>query len=47
LGLAIVRSIMRLHGGEVEVRSQPGKETEFMLVFPGSGMQEPVHSSKK
>ncbi|MCQ4257534.1 heavy metal sensor histidine kinase [Stutzerimonas stutzeri] len=33
LGLAIVRSIMQLHGGEVSVRSD-AKGTEFILRFP-------------
>jgi len=32
LGLAIVRSIMQLHGGEVTVRSH-GATTEFTLRF--------------
>jgi two-component system, OmpR family, heavy metal sensor histidine kinase CusS len=34
LGLAIVRSIMTLHGGSVEVQSEPGKGTTFRLSFP-------------
>ncbi len=34
LGLAIVRSIMQAHGGEVRVRSDEGS-TVFSLVFPG------------
>lgn len=34
LGLAIVRSIMDLHGGAVEVRSQAGEPTVFTLGFP-------------
>ncbi|MEK8049381.1 heavy metal sensor histidine kinase [Ideonella sp. DXS22W] len=34
LGLAIVRSIMELHGGSVEVSSQAGEPTVFTLVFP-------------
>ena len=35
LGLAIVRSIMRLHGGDVTVSSKPGDLTRFRLNFPG------------
>lgn len=34
LGLAIVQSIMKLHGGKVEVTSVPGKDTTFKLHFP-------------
>jgi two-component system heavy metal sensor histidine kinase CusS len=34
LGLAIVRSIMELHGGRAEVRSAPGQRTTFSLHFP-------------
>ncbi|PYC13556.1 ATP-binding protein, partial [Pseudomonas mosselii] len=33
LGLAIVKSIMQLHGGRVEVQSQPAGPTRFTLVF--------------
>jgi len=34
LGLAIVQSIMQLHGGRVEVSSSPLGPTRFTLVFP-------------
>ncbi|MBI4290804.1 MAG: heavy metal sensor histidine kinase [Betaproteobacteria bacterium] len=34
LGLAIVNSIMRLHGGTVTVSSEPGDLTRFRLRFP-------------
>jgi two-component system, OmpR family, heavy metal sensor histidine kinase CusS len=36
LGLAIVRSIIALHGGDVEVQSTPATGTAFRLVFPRS-----------
>lgn len=36
LGLAIVRSIMDLHGGSVDVCSAPEGKTEFRLIFPGN-----------
>jgi len=34
LGLALARSLARIHGGEVEVRSQPEKGSTFTLVVP-------------
>lgn len=34
LGLAIVQSVMQLHGGRVEVESTPGDFTLFRLIFP-------------
>ncbi len=36
LGLAIARNIVRMHGGEITVNSQPGAGTEFRIVLPGS-----------
>ncbi|OGA70553.1 MAG: hypothetical protein A3G81_21850 [Betaproteobacteria bacterium RIFCSPLOWO2_12_FULL_65_14] len=34
LGLAIARSIMKMHGGDVSVKSEPGKSTVFALRIP-------------
>lgn len=34
LGLAIVNSIMALHGGSADVMSEPGRRTKFSLFFP-------------
>ena len=34
LGLSICLSIIKEHGGKVEVRSTPGKGTSFLLEFP-------------
>jgi two-component system CheB/CheR fusion protein len=36
LGLAIVRRLVSLHGGEVTVRSQPGRGTIFTLWLPAA-----------
>lgn len=33
IGLSLSRQIMRLHGGTLQVRSIPGKETVFSMVF--------------
>jgi len=33
IGLSISRQIMRLHGGNLKVRSVPGKETIFCMSF--------------
>lgn len=34
LGLTIALEIIHLHGGEIEVRSEPGKETSFTINIP-------------
>src|SRR5699024_2701443 len=34
LGLAICKGIMHAHKGEIEVHSEPGKGTTFILYFP-------------
>lgn len=33
IGLSLSRQIMRLHGGSLQVRSVPGKETVFSMTF--------------
>ncbi|MEM5776588.1 MAG: sensor histidine kinase, partial [Anaerolineaceae bacterium] len=33
LGLSIVAAIVRAHGGEVQVHSEPGRGTRFSLAF--------------
>jgi PAS domain S-box-containing protein len=33
IGLSLSRQIMRLHGGSLQVRSIPGKETTFSMIF--------------
>ena len=35
IGLSLSKRIMRIHGGNLKVRSVPGKETEFCLSFSG------------
>jgi signal transduction histidine kinase len=34
LGLSIVRQILDLHGGSIEVESEPGKGTTFGIELP-------------
>jgi PAS domain S-box-containing protein len=36
LGLSVSYGIMREHGGDIAVQSQPGHGTQFVLTFPGA-----------
>jgi len=42
LGMAIVKKIMDLHGGEIEIDSLPGEGTTVRLVIPGTAVTAPV-----
>ncbi|MCI0598078.1 MAG: HAMP domain-containing histidine kinase, partial [Beijerinckiaceae bacterium] len=37
LGLSIVRSLVELHGGNVEISSMPRKATRITCIFPAQG----------
>ena len=39
LGLAITKHVVQRHGGQLRIESQPGRGSNFMLVFPGSRVQ--------
>jgi len=41
LGLAIVKQVMQRHGGEIQVESEVGRGSKFMLVFPASRVRAP------
>ena len=41
LGLSIVQDIMKVHGGEVELKSEPGAGTRVTLRFPIAGVSHP------
>ena len=42
LGLSIVRSFVELHGGRVELSSQPGRGTTVRCVFPAPGAPQRI-----
>jgi signal transduction histidine kinase len=44
LGLSLVRAIVHMHGGTVEVASTPGQGTVVILTLPGNGVRELVES---
>jgi two-component system, NtrC family, sensor kinase len=43
LGLSIVQDIMKVHGGEVEIQSEPGAGTKVTLYFPVANLLPVAH----
>lgn len=42
LGLAIVKHVMQRHGGEIDIRSEPGRGSVFSLLLPPSRVRQNV-----
>ena len=42
LGLSVSYGIVREHGGDIEVQSEVGKGTRFVLTFPSGASLQPV-----
>jgi signal transduction histidine kinase len=42
LGLPLVRSLVELHGGSVDIESEPNKGTAVICIFPASGVANRV-----
>ncbi len=42
LGLAVVQSVVRTHGGAITVRSRPGNGTTFEVLIPAMEREEPT-----
>jgi len=42
VGLALVSKILKLHGTELEVRSEPGRGSRFWFLLPGRGDSQPA-----
>jgi signal transduction histidine kinase len=41
LGLSIVKSLVELHGGAMELQSEPGQGTRVTVCFPEDGKRRP------
>jgi two-component system, OmpR family, phosphate regulon sensor histidine kinase PhoR len=40
LGLSIVKHVVQRHGGELDIQSEPGKGSKFILVFPPARVRQ-------
>jgi signal transduction histidine kinase len=45
LGLSLCKASVEVHGGTLEIRSEPGKGTTVIVRFPPERLRTPGHTS--